>query len=120
VIGPLESGTGVTLGNALRRVLLLASLSGAAVTSIKVEGIHHESRRSRTRKRLDRVILNVKQLRFKLFDSDQSVRLHLEARGRGTVTAGDIQLPAQIEIINPDLHMLTLDSDDAAIDMDLR
>ena len=119
VIGPLESGYGVTLGNALRRVLL-ASLSGAAVTSIKVEGIHHEfTPIPHAKEDLTALILNVKQLRFKLFDSDQSVRLHLEARGRGTVTAGDIQLPAQIEIINPDLHMLTLDSDDAAIDMDL-
>jgi DNA-directed RNA polymerase subunit alpha len=119
VIGPLDSGYGVTLGNALRRVLL-ASLSGAAVTSIKVEGIHHEfTPIPHAKEDLTALILNVKQLRFKLFDSDQSVRLHLEARGRGTVTAGDIQLPAQIEIINPDLYMLTLDSDDASIDMDL-
>jgi DNA-directed RNA polymerase subunit alpha len=119
VIGPLESGYGVTLGNALRRVLL-ASLSGVAVTSIKVEGIHHEfTPIPHAKEDLTALILNVKQLRFKLFDTDQSVRLHLESRGRGTVTAGDIQLPAQIEIINPDLHLLTLDSDDAAIDMDL-
>ena len=119
VIGPLDSGYGVTLGNALRRVLL-ASLSGAAVTSIKVEGIHHEfTPIPHAKEDLTALILNVKQLRFKLFDTDQSVRLHLEARGRGTVTAGDIQLPAQIEVINPDLHLLTLDSDDASIDMDL-
>ncbi len=119
VIGPLDSGYGVTLGNALRRVLL-ASLSGAAVTSIKVEGIHHEfTPIPHAKEDTTALILNVKQLRFKLFDTDQSVRLHLEARGRGTVTAGDIQLPAQIEIINPDLHLLTLDSDDASIEMDL-
>ena len=119
VIGPLESGYGVTLGNALRRVLL-ASLTGAAVTSIKVEGIHHEfTPIPHAKEDLTGLILNVKQLRFKLFDTDQSVRLHLEARGRGTVTAGDIQLPAQIEIINPDQHMLTLDSDDASLEMDL-
>ncbi len=119
VIGPLESGYGVTLGNALRRVLL-ASLSGAAVTSIKVEGIHHEfTPIPHAKEDLIGLILNVKQLRFKLFDTDQSVRLHLEARGRGTVTAGDIQLPAQVELVNPDQHLLTLDSDDAAIDMDL-
>jgi DNA-directed RNA polymerase subunit alpha len=119
VIGPLESGYGVTLGNALRRVLL-ASLNGAAVTSLKVEGIHHEfTPIPHAKEDLTGLILNVKQLRFKLFDTDQSVRLHLEARGRGTVTAGDIQLPAQVEIINPDQHLLTLDSDDAAIEMDL-
>ena len=119
VIGPLESGYGVTLGNALRRVLL-ASLNGAAVTSLKVEGIHHEfTPIPHAKEDLTGLILNVKQLRFKLFDTDQSVRLHLEARGRGTVTAGDIQLPAQVEIINPDQHLLTLDSDDAAIELDL-
>lgn len=119
IIGPLESGYGVTLGNALRRVLL-ASLSGAAVTSIKVEGIHHEfTPIPHAREDMTQLILNIKQLRFKLFDTDQSVRLHLEARGRGTVTAGDLQLPAQIELINPDLHLLTLDSDDASVEMDM-
>lgn len=119
VIGPLESGYGVTLGNALRRALL-ASLSGAAVTSIKVEGMHHEfTPIPHAKEDMTQLILNVKQLRFKLYDSDQSVRLHLEARGRGNVTAGDIQLPAQIEIINPDQHLLTLDTDDAALEMDL-
>lgn len=119
VIGPLESGYGVTLGNALRRVLL-ASLPGAAVTSVKVEGIHHEfTPIPHAKEDMTALILNVKQLRFKLLDSDQSARLHLEARGRGTVTASDIQLPAQVEIINPDLHLLTLDSDDASLEMDL-
>ncbi len=119
VIGPLESGYGVTLGNALRRVLL-ASLPGAAATSIKVEGIHHEfTPIPHTKEDMTQLILNTKQLRFKLHDTDQAVRLHLEARGRGNVTAGDIQLPAQVEIINPDQHLLTLDSDDAVIEMDM-
>ena len=119
LIGPLESGYGVTLGNALRRVLL-ASLTGAAASSIKVEGVHHEfTPIPHAKEDLTALILNVKQLRFKLHEGEQSVRLHLEAKGRGSVTAGDIQLPAQVEIINPDQHLLTLDSDDAAIDMDL-
>jgi len=119
VIGPLESGYGVTLGNALRRVLL-ASLPGAAVTSIKVDGIHHEfTPIPHAKEDMTQLILNVKQLRFKLHDTDQSVRLHLEARGRGTVTAGDIALPAQVELINPDMHLFTLDSDEAAVEMDL-
>lgn len=119
VIGPLESGYGVTLGNALRRVLL-ASLTGAAATSIKVEGMHHEfSPIPHTKEDMTQLILNTKQLRFKLHEGEQSVRLHLEAKGRGSVTAGDIQLPAQVELINPDQHLLTLDSDDAALDMDL-
>lgn len=119
IIGPLESGFGVTLGNVLRRVLL-ASLSGAAATSVKVDGIHHEfTPIPHAKEDMTQLILNVKQLRFKAHDGDQPVRLHLEARGRGTVTAGDIQLPGQVEIINPDLHLLTLDSDDAAVEMDL-
>ena len=119
VIGPLESGYGVTLGNALRRVLL-ASLTGAAVTSIKVDGIHHEfTPIPHAKEDMTQLILNIKQLRFKIHDGDQPVRLHLEARGRGTVSAGDIQMPAQVDLINPDLYLLALDSDDASIDMDL-
>lgn len=119
VIGPLESGYGTTLGNALRRVLL-ASLPGAAVTSVKVEGIHHEfSPIPGAKEDMTGLILNLKLLRFKLHDTDQSVRLHLEAKGRGHVTAGDIQLPAQVELINPDQHLITLDSEDAMLEMDL-
>ena len=119
VIGPLESGYGVTLGNALRRVLL-ASLSGAAISSVKVDGVHHEfTPIAGVKEDMTQLILNVKQLRFKLYEAEQSVRLHLEARGRGNVTAGDIQLPSQVELINPDQHLFTLDSDEASIDMDL-
>ena len=119
IIGPLESGFGVTLGNALRRVLL-ASLTGAAVTSVKVEGVHHEfTPLPNAKEDMTRLILNVKQLRFKLHDTEASARLHLEARGRGTVTAGDIQIPAQVELINPDQYLITLDSDDANLEMDL-
>jgi DNA-directed RNA polymerase subunit alpha len=119
VIGPLESGFGVTLGNALRRVLL-ASLQGAAVTSVKVEDVHHEfTPIPHAKEDMTQLILNVKQLRFKMHDTETSARLHLEARGRGSVTAGDIALPAHVELINSDVHLLTLDSDDAEIDMDL-
>jgi DNA-directed RNA polymerase subunit alpha len=119
VIGPLESGYGTTLGNALRRVLL-ASLPGAAVTSVKVEGIHHEfSPIPGAKEDMTGLILNLKLLRFKLHDTDQAVRLHLEAKGRGNVTAGDIQLPAQVELINPDQHLITLDAEDATLEMDL-
>jgi DNA-directed RNA polymerase subunit alpha len=119
IIGPLESGYGVTLGNAMRRVLL-ASLTGAAVTSVKVEGVHHEfTPIPHAKEDMTQLILNLKQLRFKLHDTDASARLHLEARGRGSVTAGDLQLPAQVELINPDQHLITLDSDDANLEMDL-
>lgn len=119
IIGPLESGYGVTLGNALRRVLL-SSLPGAAVTAIKVEGIHHEfSPIPNAKEDTTQLILNVKQLRMKMHGDEGPLRMTLEARGRGNVTAADIQAPAQIEIINPDLHLIALDSDDAAITMDL-
>ena len=119
IIGPLESGYGVTLGNALRRVLL-SSLPGAAVTSIKIDGVHHEfTPIPNAKEDTTQLILNVKQLRMKLHGDDQPVRLTLEARGRGNVTAADIQAPAQIEIINPDLHLITLDSDDAELNMEL-
>jgi DNA-directed RNA polymerase subunit alpha len=119
VIGPLESGYGVTLGNALRRVLL-SSLPGAAVTSIKVDGVHHEfTPIPNAKEDTTQLILNVKQLRMKMHGDEGPLRLSLEARGRGNVTAADIQAPAQIEIINPDLHLLTLDSDDASFTMDL-
>lgn len=119
IIGPLESGYGITLGNALRRVLL-SSLPGVAVTSIKVEGIHHEfTPIPHAKEDTTQLILNVKQLRFKLHGDDQPVKLHLEAKERGTVTGGDIQLPSQVEIINPEQPLLTLDSDDADFEMDL-
>lgn len=119
IIGPLESGYGVTLGNALRRVLL-SSLPGAAVTSIKVEGVHHEfTPIPNAKEDTTQLILNVKQLRMKMHGDEGPLRLSLEARGKGTVTAADIQAPAQIEIINPDLQLLTLDSDEAAFNMDL-
>lgn len=119
IIGPLESGYGITLGNALRRVLL-SSLPGAAVTSIKIDGVHHEfTPIPYAKEDTTQLILNIKQLRLKLHGEDQPARMSLEARGRGNVTAADIQAPAQIEIINPDLHIITLDSDDAALNMEL-
>ncbi len=119
VIGPLESGYGITLGNALRRVLL-SSLPGAAVTSIKIDGVHHEfTPIPYAKEDTTALILNVKQLRLKLHGEDQPVRMTLEAHGRGNVTAADIQAPAQVEIINPDLHLITLDSDDANLNMEL-
>ena len=119
IIGPLDSGYGVTLGNALRRVLL-SSLQGAAVTSIKVEGVHHEfTPIPNAKEDTTQLILNVKQLRMKMHGEEGPLRLSLEARGKGMVTAADIQAPAQIEIINPDLQLLTLDSDDAVFMMDL-
>src|SRR5512143_2769859 len=118
IIGPLERGYGVTLGNALRRVLL-SSLPGAAVTSIRVSDVHHEfSDVPFVREDMTQVILQVKQLRVKLH-GEEPVRLRLEVRGEGTVTAGDIQCPPEVEIINPDLYLFTVDSDKARLEMEM-
>jgi DNA-directed RNA polymerase subunit alpha len=118
-IGPLESGYGITLGNALRRVLL-SSLVGAAVTSIRVSGVHHEfSDIPNVREDMTALILNVKQLRFKLFQNE-SVRLRAEARGEGVVTGGDlVGSSTQIEVMNPELPLLVADSHDAELDIEL-
>lgn len=117
-IGPLESGYGITLGNALRRVLL-ASLSGAAVTSIRVSGIHHEfSDIPHVREDMTALILNVKQLRVRLFNHE-SVRLRAEIKGEGTLTAGDLECPPNVEIVNPDLGLFVADSTDAELDIEL-
>jgi DNA-directed RNA polymerase subunit alpha len=117
-IGPLESGYGITLGNALRRVLL-ASLPGASVTSLRVSGIHHEfSDIPHVREDMTALILNVKQLRVKLF-SNESARLRTEIRGEGTLTAGDLECPPNVEIVNPDLPLFVADSPEAELDIEL-
>lgn len=117
-IGPLESGYGITLGNALRRVLL-ASLPGAAVTSIRVSGIHHEfTDIPHVREDMTALILNVKQLRVRLFNNE-SVRLRAEVKGEGTLTAGDLECPPNVEIVNPDLSMFVADSPEAELDIEL-
>lgn len=118
VIGPLESGYGITLGNALRRVLL-SSLSGAAVTSIRVTGVHHEfSDIPNVREDMTALILNVKQLRLKMHQNE-SARLRVEIKGEGVVTAGDLEVPPHVDIINPELYLLTADSAQAELDMEL-
>jgi DNA-directed RNA polymerase subunit alpha len=118
IIGPLERGYGVTLGNALRRVLL-SSLPGAAVTSVRVSDVHHEfSDIPYVREDMTLVILQIKQLRVKLH-SEEPVRLRLEVRGEGTVTAGDIQCPPEVDVINPDLYLFTVDSDKARLEMEM-
>lgn len=117
-ISPLERGYGVTIGNSLRRVLL-ASLPGAAVTSIRVTDVSHEfSAIPNVREDMMQLILNVKQIRLKLHDVDSS-RLRLEVHGAGTVTAADLLLPADVEVMNPDLYLFTVDSDDAFLEIEL-
>jgi DNA-directed RNA polymerase subunit alpha len=117
VISPLESGYGLTLGTALRRVLL-SSLPGAAVTSIRVSDVHHEfSAIPYVREDMTQLMLQVKQLRLNLFDVEQA-RLRLEQHGEGTVTAADIECPPEVEIINTDLYLFTADSRDANLEIE--
>ncbi len=118
IVGPLERGYGTTMGNALRRVLL-ASLPGSAVTSIRVSDVPHEfSAIPNVREDMMQLILNIKQLRLKLHDTDMA-RLRLEVHSSGTVTAADIQIPPEVEIINPDLYLFTVDSDDAYLEIEM-
>lgn len=117
-ISPLERGYGVTIGNALRRVLL-SSLEGAAVTSIRIADVQHEfSDIPGVREDVIRVMLQIKQLRMKLHEVD-SAQLHLEVRGSGVVTAGDIIAPPEVEIMNPDLYLFSVDDDNAHIEIEM-
>ena len=117
-VTPLQEGYGVTLGNALRRVLL-SSLEGAAVTSIQISGVFHEfSTIENVKEDVTQIVLNIKKLRLRSF-ARHPITLKLVKRGAGPVTAGDIAESADVEIVNPDLVLLTLDSDSGSIEMDL-
>ena len=111
---PLAAGFGITLGNSLRRALL-SSLPGAAITSIRVEEVVHEfSTIKGVREDTMELLLNFKEIRLRPL-SERPGKLYLEARGAGKVTAGDIQVAADYEIVNPDLYLATLDSDKAQL-----
>ena len=115
---PLPAGYGVTIGNALRRVLL-SSLEGAAVTSIQVRDVYHEfSTIPGVVEDVTAIVLNVKKLRLKSY-APHPVQLRLSKSGAGAVTAHDIESNADVEIINPDQHLLTLDSDDSPVEIDM-
>jgi DNA-directed RNA polymerase subunit alpha len=117
-IEPLDAGYGVTLGNALRRVLL-SSLPGAAVTSIRIEGVQHEFQDiPNVLEDVTDIVLNVKKLRLRSF-SDHPVSMRLEVTGERAVTAADIIAPSTVEIVNPELYLATLDNDNAHLDMEL-
>ncbi|HLT58495.1 MAG: DNA-directed RNA polymerase subunit alpha [Limnochordales bacterium] len=108
VVEPLERGYGITLGNSLRRILL-SSLPGAAVTSVRIDGVLHEfSTIPGVVEDTTDIILNLKQLLLKLH-TEGPVTLRLEAEGEGEVTAAHIEHSADVEILNPDLHIATLD-----------
>lgn len=117
IISPLERGFGDTLGNALRRVLL-SSLDGAAISSMRVSDVMHEfSDIPGVREDVIQVTLQVKQIRMILHEGD-SAHLHLDVRGAGEVTAADIQAPAEVEIVNPDLYLFTVDDAKTKLDID--
>lgn len=107
VVEPLERGYGITLGNSLRRILL-SSLPGAAVTSIKIDGVLHEfSTVPGVVEDVTEIILNVKNLRLKLH-GDEPKTLYIDYEGEGEIKAGDIKTDADVEILNPDLHIATI------------
>lgn len=117
-IAPLPAGYGVTMGNTLRRVLL-SSLEGAAVTSIQIRDIYHEfSTIPGVKEDVTEIVLNVKRLRLKSYAA-HPVQLKLVRSGAGPVTAADIAESADVEIINPEQHLMTLDSGDVTVEMDL-
>lgn len=117
VVEPLERGFGTTLGNSLRRVLL-SSLPGVAVTSIKIDGVVHEfSTIEGVKEDVTEIVLNVKGITAKLY-SDTPKTVRIEASGEGEVTAGSIQQDAEIEVLNPDWHIATL-ADGAKLIMEL-
>ncbi len=118
VIEPLDRGFGYTFGNSLRRVLL-SSLEGAAVTSVKIEGVAHEfTTLAGVREDVTDIILNLKNLICRLHGESPEVEVRLQKRGPGSVTATDIQAPAELEILNPDLEIANL-ADKGKLEMTL-
>jgi DNA-directed RNA polymerase subunit alpha len=108
VIEPLDRGFGHTFGNSLRRVLL-SSLEGAAVTSVKVEGTAHEfTTLPGVREDVTDIVLNLKNLVARLHGESPEVEVHIAAKGPGTVTVGDIEAPSELEILNPELEIANL------------
>ena len=109
-IEPLERGFGVTLGNALRRVLL-SSLPGAAVSAVKIDGVQHEfSTLPGVKEDIPEVLLNLKQIRFKLHGDAPKTGM-IDVRGKSAVTAADLKVDADVEVLNPTLHVATLNKD---------
>ena len=117
-IGPVEVGLGTPLGNALRRILL-SSLPGTAVTSVRIQNVYHEfSCIPFVREDVTEIVLNVKQMRLRSY-SDRPVRLQLSKQGAGAVRAGDIELPANVELVNPEQPIATIDGEDGSFEMEL-
>lgn len=118
VMEPLYPGYGVTLGNSLRRVLL-SSLPGAAITAVKIKGVDHEfSTVPNIKEDVIEIILNLKQVRLKSH-SDEPQRLELKVKGERAVVAGDFKGNPNVEIVNPDMHIATLDSKSGELEMEI-
>ena len=117
-IEPLDRGFGYTFGNSLRRVLL-SSLEGAAVTAVKIEGVAHEfTTLPGVREDVTDIILNLKELVCRLHGESPEIEVHLSKKGAGAVTAADIEAPADLEILNPDLELAHL-ADKGKLEMTL-
>lgn len=118
IIEPLETGYGVTLGNPLRRVLY-NGLEGTAVTWIKIEGVQHEyATIPEVKEQVTEILLNVRGIRLRS-EVDRPGKLRLEVAGEGEVCAGDIMASADFEVVNPELHIATLNSSEAKLSMEL-
>lgn len=118
VIEPLHTGYGMTLGNSMRRVLL-SSVAGAAITSFKIEGVTHEfTTVPGVREDVVDIMLQLKQVRFRVFAEEPQI-LRLEFKGKGAITAKDIKVNADVEIVNPDLVIANVDDDKATFVMDV-
>jgi DNA-directed RNA polymerase subunit alpha len=126
VVEPLERGYGVTLANPIRRVLL-SSLRGATITSLRIDGVLHEfATIPGLREDTTELILNIKSLAVKVadqsaaFDEETEVRvLRVDKRGEGEVTGADIECPSDVEIVNPEIHIATLADDNASLSMEM-
>jgi DNA-directed RNA polymerase subunit alpha len=117
IAGPLEAGYGITLGNALRRVLL-SSLEGCAIVSVRIDQVEHEfSTVAGMQEDSTEFLLNVKEIRLRAL-SNRTGTLALDAQGPGVITAGDIQVPADLEIVNPELYLCRLDTKDARLNVE--
>lgn len=118
-IEPLERGYGNTIGHALRRILL-RSLPGAAIVRVRIADVWHEfSTIEGVREDVTEVVLNLKRVRIRTMGPVQETRAHLFREGRGVVTAGDIDWPSDLEVVNPELVIATIDDENASIEMDL-
>jgi DNA-directed RNA polymerase subunit alpha len=117
-IGPMMRGYGVTVGIALRRVLL-SSLPGAAITAVRVTGVAHEfTEIPGAKEDMLMLTLNLKKVRL-ISHSEEPVRMRVSAKGKSVITAGDIECPSDIEIVNPELQLLTLDTLDSELELEL-